>query len=214
MWNARPENRQLPSLLQWLQIRWWTGKRTWTQPQRLMMQQASRYQTVRGLIAAGFLAALVLMGFEIRSRVDERNKATHAARLVQALLYAEIDQVPGILAEIEPYRRWVDPMLKEKHAQLDDDSSQKLHTSLALLPVDPNERNYLVKRLLDASPQELPVIRDALIPYKAELLDTLWAVVEAPQNGKDSQRLRGSMRISDVCSPRSTVVEGAAANRQ
>ena len=30
VWNARPENRQLPSLLQWLQIKWLTQKKNWT----------------------------------------------------------------------------------------------------------------------------------------------------------------------------------------
>src|SRR5262249_17916912 len=29
IWNARPEKRQLPSLWQWLQIRWLTRKRNW-----------------------------------------------------------------------------------------------------------------------------------------------------------------------------------------
>src|SRR5262249_35727533 len=32
VWNARPERRQLPSLLQWLQLRWYTRKKTWTPP--------------------------------------------------------------------------------------------------------------------------------------------------------------------------------------
>src|SRR5262249_50165877 len=33
VWNARPENHQLPSLLQWLQIRWLTARKNWTTPQ-------------------------------------------------------------------------------------------------------------------------------------------------------------------------------------
>src|SRR5208337_5202055 len=37
VWNARPEKRQLPSLWQWLQIRWLTQKKSWTPPQRKMM---------------------------------------------------------------------------------------------------------------------------------------------------------------------------------
>ena len=50
VWNARPENRQLPSLLQWLQIRWLTAKKNWTPPQRKMMGKAGRYHAVRGLV--------------------------------------------------------------------------------------------------------------------------------------------------------------------
>jgi hypothetical protein len=42
VWNARPENRQFPSLWQWLQIRWLTQKKNWTPPQRKMMERASR----------------------------------------------------------------------------------------------------------------------------------------------------------------------------
>jgi hypothetical protein len=58
VWNARPENRQLPSLLQWLQIRWLTQQKTWTLPQRKMMGKATRYHAVRGLVIAILLALL------------------------------------------------------------------------------------------------------------------------------------------------------------
>src|SRR5437667_9023381 len=40
VWNARPENRQLPSLAQWLQIKGLTAKKSWTPPQRKMMAKA------------------------------------------------------------------------------------------------------------------------------------------------------------------------------
>jgi hypothetical protein len=36
-WTAKPENRQLPSLLEWASIRLLTKTREWTQPQRRMM---------------------------------------------------------------------------------------------------------------------------------------------------------------------------------
>ena len=67
------------------------------------------------------------------------------------------------------------------------DARKQFHVSLALLPVDAAQVNYLFGRLLDAEPHEVPVIRDALAPHKdAELLDKLWAVVEAPDKGKES----------------------------
>src|SRR5262249_726057 len=47
VWNARPENRQLPSLLQCLQIRWHTRKKDWPPPQRKMMGKAGKYHAVR-----------------------------------------------------------------------------------------------------------------------------------------------------------------------
>lgn len=43
VWNSRPENSQLPSLLQWLQIKSLTAKKNWTPPQRKLMRKATRY---------------------------------------------------------------------------------------------------------------------------------------------------------------------------
>src|SRR6516164_4554627 len=58
VWSARPENRQLPSLLQWLQVRWLTRARSWTPPQRRMMRKATRYHVARGLVLALVVALL------------------------------------------------------------------------------------------------------------------------------------------------------------
>ena len=49
-WNAKPENRHLPSALEWANIRLLTRKKDWTEPQRRMMKRAGR---VHGLRSAG-----------------------------------------------------------------------------------------------------------------------------------------------------------------
>ena len=54
-------------------------------------------------------------------------------------------------------------------------SRQKLHASLALLPVDATQVGYLKNRLLDATPQEVPVIVKFLEPHKDTLLDKVVA---------------------------------------
>jgi formylglycine-generating enzyme required for sulfatase activity len=104
--------------------------------------------------------------------------------------------VPGIVSEIEPYRQWADSLLRGENAKAAASSREKLHTSLALLPVDPGPVDYLYGRLLDATPNEVPVIRDFLAPHKDSLLDKLWAVAEAPEKGKESQRLRSAAAMS------------------
>src|SRR5439155_3640454 len=63
VWNARPENRQLPSLLQWLQIRWLVQKKDWTPPQQKMMRRATRCHALRGLVAALLLALIGWGGY-------------------------------------------------------------------------------------------------------------------------------------------------------
>lgn len=112
--------------------------------------------------------------------------------MLDSLLRAETTQVPNIVADMPPYRRWLNPLLHEAQTQAvkDNEPSKQLHASLALLPVDGTQVAYLKDRLLDAEPHEVPVICDALAPHKDELLDALWAAVEKPEKGKESQRLR------------------------
>jgi len=78
-----------------------------------------------------------------------------------------------------------------------------LHISLALLPVDTAQVEYLYGRLLASEPWEVPVIRDALAPYRDVLLHKLWAVVAAPEQGKDAQRLRAAAALAQY-DPQST----------
>src|SRR5262249_6474590 len=89
VWSARPENRQLPSLWQWLQIRWLTVTKKWTPAQRKMMAQASKYHALRGMALGLLLAVATVTGLAIWEQVNEKQKATHAAGLVQAVLNAE-----------------------------------------------------------------------------------------------------------------------------
>ena len=65
------------------------------------------------------------------------------------------------------YRRWVDSSLRSELEKGSDGSRQKLHASLALLPVDATQVDYLFNRLLKATPSELPVLRDALKTHQS-----------------------------------------------
>jgi len=187
VWNARPENRQLPSLLQWLQIGWLTRKKNWTAPQRKMMRRARWHHAGRGLVSIVLLSLIGWGGYEIQGTLK-----AHA--LLDSLLRAETTQVPNIVADTLPYRRWLNPLLRD--ASQEKDRRKQLHARLALLPVDASQVDYLYGRLLDAEPGEVPVIRDALAPHKDSLLDPLWAVMEAPEKGKEPQRLRAAAALA------------------
>jgi formylglycine-generating enzyme required for sulfatase activity len=191
VWHARPENRQLPSLWQWLQIKWLTQKKNWTPPQRRMMQKAARYHAVRGLVV---LVLLILIGWG--SYEGHGTLQAHALR--DRLLNADTADVPNVVADMPSYRRWLDPLLQEANAQGEQEKDRRklLHTSLALLPVDATQVAYLYGRLLEAKPSEVSVIRGALAPHKEHLVDKLWAVVEQPEIGKESRRLRAAAALA------------------
>jgi serine/threonine protein kinase/formylglycine-generating enzyme required for sulfatase activity len=196
VWNARPENRQLPSLWQCLSIRWLTTKKNWTGPQRKMLGRANRVHAVRGMALGLLLAVATVTGLAIREQVVEQRKAVHAAGLVRAVLNADTAQVPAIIEEISEYRKWADPLLRQENNKAAVNSRQKLHSSLALLPVDATQVDYLYGQLLDAKLHEVPVIRDALAAHQDALLGRLWAVVEKPDKGKEAQRLRAASALA------------------
>jgi formylglycine-generating enzyme required for sulfatase activity len=194
MWNARPENRQLPSLLEWLKIRCLTQKKNWTPPQRRMMGKATQHYMVRELVILVIAVALALFawaGYEGHGRLQ-------AQALRDRLHNANTNEVPTIVQDMANYRRWLDPVLQkdQQAAQATNDARRQLHASLALLPVDATQVDYLYDRLLDAEPDEVPVIRDALAPHQGELLDKLWAVAETPAPGKQKQRLRAAATLA------------------
>lgn len=142
------------------------------------------------------LAIATIMGLVIREEVREQQNVTHAAGLVQAVLKADTSQMPTLINEMASYRRWTDGQLRRENDRAADKSREKLNTSLALLPVEPGQVRYLCDRMLDAQPQDVPVIRDALAPYKDQLLGKLWTVVETPGAGKEAQRMGAASALA------------------
>jgi serine/threonine protein kinase/formylglycine-generating enzyme required for sulfatase activity len=188
VWNGRPENRQLPSLWQWCSIRWLTQKKNWTPPQRQMMRQATRYHAVRGVVLLLVLLMLGGGGYEVYGRL-------RAESLVDALVTAETADVPRLVEQLPPYRRWADPRLRRHAREAPDDSKERLHASVALLPVDDSQAEYLYQRLLHSGPAELPVIRDALLPGHDALRERLWGVL-ADRTSDLDQRLRAAAALA------------------
>jgi hypothetical protein len=195
LWNAKSENRHLPSLSEWLSIRLRTNG--WTEPQRRMMERAGVIHGVRSLCFTAALAALIFLGMDVRRRVIESNQATVASGLVYQLLKAKLAQVPGIVERMGTYRRWVDPALTTLTEEASDDSSVKLHASLALLPTKDGNRQvgYLYQRLLVSRPDEVLVLREALKDRSTSIVPKLWSVLDLA-NSDDSQLLPAASALA------------------
>jgi formylglycine-generating enzyme required for sulfatase activity/tetratricopeptide (TPR) repeat protein len=212
LWNAKPENRLLPSVLEWANIRVLTRRQDWTEAQRRMMKQAGRVHGLRTLAVVAGLVALVLVGFDIRRRVVEANREAVAKGLVNQVVQAKIDQVPNIVRSMAGYRRWVDPALREVAGRSGERTSERLHASLALLPVDDGQVEYLSRRLQDAEPDAVPVLRDALKPHQIRLIPKLWSLLDSARPG-DAGLLpaASSLALYDPQDPRWTAAAAKVA---
>jgi hypothetical protein len=177
-----------------------------------MMKRAGRVHGVRGLLTCALLTAGALAGIAVRRQVIENQRATQAAGLVQRLLDADTPQVPEIVGAMRDYRRWIDPSLRSEWEKGSDGSRQKLHASLALLPVDATQVDYLFNRLLTATPTQLPILRAALQAHRSTLAPKLWAVLESAK--PDDARLlpaAGALASYDPDEARWEAVSGKVA---
>jgi serine/threonine protein kinase len=110
VWNARLENRQLPSLPQWLSIRLLTRKKDWTPPQRRLMHRADRYHALRSALIVLAVVLLALGGWWTHG-------ALRARALVDTVLTAQTADVPAVVRDLGAYRRWADHLVDQATQQ-------------------------------------------------------------------------------------------------
>jgi len=174
LWSAKPERKQLPSLVEWLEILIFTARRRWSEAEAAMMRVAGRHHLIRTGLVAGSLFVIGLTALRLRDRVAEERETAQTESLVQRLLVADTLKVPEIIREIGEDRHTIDPLLRKAVEAPGSPPTQRLHARLALLAVDPHQIDPLCEQLLECDPETFHVIRDALHPAKTALIPRLW----------------------------------------
>jgi serine/threonine protein kinase/formylglycine-generating enzyme required for sulfatase activity len=196
-WAVKPESRHLPSWWEWAGIRLHTRRRDWTPTQRRMMRRADRHHALRGALLALGVVLLALGGWWAFGQLRAR-------ALVDTLLAARTADVPELVRDLGPYRRWADPLLREEMARSDLPDDKRLHVALALLPTDAGQAEYLGDRLLSASgPEEVKAVRGMLYEYAPDWVARFWLVLQDGGQEK-SRRLRAACALAlfDARDPR------------
>ncbi|MGO9597513.1 MAG: SUMF1/EgtB/PvdO family nonheme iron enzyme [Isosphaeraceae bacterium] len=140
----------------------------------------SKSQFRRRLLGIGVITILAILGG------IEFYRNQRASALFKSVQTAKIGEVPGLVQELAPYRGWADPWLIRSLSESKQDHEERLRYSLALLPVDAHQREFLFECLCTASPDELPVIRDFLKQHQASLTPRLWSALDAVKPGEVS----------------------------
>jgi hypothetical protein len=188
LWKSRPERRQLPTWWEWTQIQLFTNKKDWTQPQRAMMRMATNWVLLWLFLSLEFLCFTGYLAYDMFG-------VFRSTQLLAGLTSVETKDVPALVQKLPRYRPWADPLFNHVLHKTTPESRAHLHASLALVPVDPGQVNYLYGRLLSARPDELLVIRDSLKEYGPVLRERLWLVVESPDRDGPS-RLRAACALA------------------
>ena len=87
------------------------------------------------------------------------------------------------ISQLASCRRWANPRLVKLLTGTPPPSKEHLHASLALLPVDAGQIDYLYQRMLNVDGVELSVIIDFLKPYKEQLVPKLWIILDSTEPG-------------------------------
>jgi eukaryotic-like serine/threonine-protein kinase len=187
VWNARPQKRHLPTWWEWATIRLHCRPRDWTQPERRMMRAAGWSH----LLQASILAFLI--GVFAWAAV-EGSRYLRATELVRALDSVDTAGVSKIVGDLSSCRNWANPSLRKMFEE--GDHKQRLHASLALLPVDPGQVNYLYDRMLDTDrrPDELWILCQALSKYRPEIVERL--TYELLEEANADRRLRAACALA------------------
>jgi len=199
LWNAKPENRYLPTLWEWLGIRTLTDPKKWTSPQRGMMSRATRLHSLRSALALAGLVALISIGVVVRTRVARDREATRIEGLVGGLVSAEPNQVPAIIKELdakpEIAATYLSPLLAANAATVDAKRA-RLHARLARVSRDRALVEPLLEELLTSKVGYVAPIRQQLRPYAGELTEKLRAILR-DEKAESDRRFRAAMALAD-----------------
>ncbi len=157
-WKAKPENRRVPSLWEFLSIGLLTSRRNWSETEQRMMAVAGRLHGVRTAIAVVLLTATATwLIVERRQRRAER-----AGVLVNTLVNADIAQVPALLSSLEDYKPEAASLLDVEYQTAPQGSPQRLNAAVALLP-EQSKVNYLLDCVFELSPRQARAVLGALL---------------------------------------------------
>jgi formylglycine-generating enzyme required for sulfatase activity len=174
-WIRSRRSRFLPSLLEyWTIVR---GVPRWrrTPDQQACMRAATRY-------FGAWAAALLVLAGGLFWGIREVSGRLQADRLVESIAAADPGELETLIdRDLPPYRAWADPLLRQVVGDPSARLTARLHASLALLPVDEDQRLFLSEQLLTCSVEEFGLVRKSLRPFRAPLLPGLWAKLRDSQ---------------------------------
>jgi serine/threonine protein kinase len=169
LWEAKPENRYLPSALEWASIRALTRRKDWTVPQRRMMRSAARFHGLR--FGTAFLLVFALAA-SLRSYVNDQHRILadqkregdrqRAVMAVDAVLKGAAGAVPYAIRDLEPLQEHGVRMLRREFDGAAPDSLRRLRAAVSLAAFGDLRLDHLLASAATAPPNECANLVEAL----------------------------------------------------
>jgi len=177
-WGVNQENKQLPTLLEWLQIRRWTDKTKWHKNESQVMAKANRFHGTRLALVSSAFALLIASAMGAKSWIDRRETERAQDALVAVLQSADVQRLPDELKKVSRLRPGIDLKLEKAIEATSGDNEERLKLNLALVGSSPKALEFVADRLPSAEAAQVPVLVSSLQPYADQFKDKYWAIVE------------------------------------
>jgi hypothetical protein len=188
LWHAKPQDRFLPSLAEFLTVRRHTRRQDWSRGQAQLMKRAQRVHLRQAAKLGLLLFATTAIGLYGYGSI-------RAKALVRNIVTAATPDVPALVAEVSPFHFWADAALRRMVADPQVAHKSVMHSRLALLPVDSSQAKPLTEAMLSAAPQDLRVIAEALHLERDQVAPDLWSRLETANTTRDV-RLRAAAALA------------------
>lgn len=201
-WKLNREEKQLPTLLEWRQIRRWTEPAHWQPEEKAMMQRASRHHLRRLSLTATAVLLLAFLGWFAWRRASSQQEAIRIAGLVDTLTNAEPARLPEIIKQLDATPQVADEYLAkhlEAEAKTPAELRARLHARLAKVSRDPSLVEPLFEELLAGKWSYILPIRELLRPSASKLTDSLQRILQDPQV-EPQRRFRAALALVDYTS--------------
>jgi formylglycine-generating enzyme required for sulfatase activity len=202
-WGANPENKQLPTLLEWLQIRRLTEPAKWIPNEKAVMRASTRYHLQRIAMGAAAAVLLSLGGWFAWQETSRRQEATRIEGLVNTLTSADPAQIPAIAKQLDAKAEIADGYLAplvSGDATTPAQQRAKLHARMASVARDPSLVEPLTEELLAGKVNYVLPLRELLRPSAAKLSESLQNLLH-DDKADPLRRFRAALALADNVPP-------------
>jgi serine/threonine protein kinase/formylglycine-generating enzyme required for sulfatase activity len=189
-WKFEKGNRHLPSLAEYVSIRWFVPVRKYTSLQSRMMTSAGFFHLKRILAWGIFLTVTLILILAPIFIARKKNQDIRVQGLVHRLMIANGDALEEALSQLDGDMENALPILKRELDGIPKEDSRRFRLVLALLPGDESFLGESVHAMLESGPKDYMVFLNRLKTWTSSLERSLQKVVDSPDRFGEKAQLR------------------------
>ena len=179
-WKFEKGNRHLPSLAEYVSIRWFVPVRKYTSLQSRMMTSAGFFHLKRILAWGVFLTVTLILILAPIFIARKKNQDIRVQGLVHKLMIANGEALEEALSQVDGDMENALPILKRELDGIPKEDSRRFRLVLALLPGDESFLGESVHAMLESGPKDYLVFLNRLKTWTSSLERSLTKVIDSP----------------------------------